>query len=71
MGKIKNIIYEKLIPEVADRNSNLLRAYEAPNGEVTIHFRNIKIVLHNQEEIQEWKSGFAEALKKLNESSSH
>lgn len=65
MGKIKQIIFEKIISPIPDRNSNLLRVYEAPNGEVTIHFRNIKIVLHNKEEIQEWKSGFAEALRKL------
>ena len=65
MGQIQRIVYEKLIEPEPDRNSNLLRVYHAPNSEVVIHFRNLKIVLHNDEEIAMWKNGFAEALKKL------
>ncbi|QGH73334.1 MAG: hypothetical protein [Siphoviridae sp. cttb18] len=71
MGKIEKILTEQLINSVPERNGNLLRIYRAPNQEVTIHYRNLKIVLHTQEEIQEWKDGFAQALKKLNEISSH
>lgn len=67
MGKIEKIFYEKIINPVAERNSNLLRVYQAPNKEVTIHYRNLKIVLHTPEEIAEWKKGFVEALKKINE----
>lgn len=71
MGKIEKIIYEKIISPEPDRNANLLRIYRAPNQEVTIHFRNVKIVLHTAEEIAEWKRGFAEAQKRLHEISSH
>lgn len=67
MGKIAKIYYEKTINPVADQNSNLLRIFEAPNKEVTIHIRNLKIVLHTPEEIAEWKRGFVEAQKKLYE----
>lgn len=67
MGQIKDIIHEEIIPEVSDRHANLLRVYRAPNNEVTIHFRNLKIVLHTEEEIQEWKEGFTEALKQIQE----
>lgn len=66
MGKIAKIIHEQLISPEAEQNSNLLRIYRAPNGEVTIHYRNLKIVLHAHE-IEEWKQGFAGALKKINE----
>ena len=65
MGKIQNIIFEKLIEPEPERNGNLLRIYRAPNQEVTIHYRNLKIVLHAQD-IGEWKQGFAGALKKIN-----
>lgn len=66
MGKIEKIIHEQLIATEPGRSPNLLRVYRAPNGEVTIHYRNLKIVLHDHE-IQEWKEGFAQALKKINE----
>jgi hypothetical protein len=65
MGKIKTTFVDELIPESSDRNSNRLRVYKAPNDEVTIHFRNFKIVLHTPEEIQEWKEGFKTALENL------
>lgn len=65
MGKIEEVIYEKLIDPVADRSPNLFRVYKAPNGEITIHFRNLKVVLHTAEEIAEWGKGFSEALKNL------
>ena len=67
MGKISKIYYDELIDPVADRNSNRVRVYRAPNNEVTIHFRNLKIVLHTEDEIREWKNGFAEALRKFEE----
>lgn len=66
MGRIEKIIHEQTIRPEAERNSNLLRVYQAPNQEVTIHYRNLKIVLHTHE-INEWKQAFAEALKKINE----
>ena len=67
MGQISKVIHEEIIEEVADRNSNLLRVYRAPNDEITIHFRNLKIVLHSLEEQEEWKKGFSEALIKFYE----
>lgn len=64
MGKIEKIIFEKTISSEPERNNNLLRVYRAPNGEVTIHYRNLKIVLH-KDEVEEWKQGFRIALEKL------
>lgn len=66
MGKIDKILYEQTICPIADINSNLLRVYRAPNSEVTIHYRNLKIVLHIND-ISEWKEGFEKALKRLHE----
>lgn len=63
MGIIKKTYYERIIDEVADRNANLVKVYEKDNGEVVIHFRNLKIVLLTNEEIKEWKTGFTQALK--------
>ena len=65
MGKIEKIIDEKIIDPEAAHNSNLLRIYRAPNQEVTIHYKNLKIVLHTHE-VGQWKQAFAEALKKIN-----
>lgn len=65
MGKVAKTYFDGLISETPDRNANRLRVYEAPNGEVTIHFRNFKIVLHSPEEIREWKEGFKTALENL------
>lgn len=65
MGKIAKTFYDKIIPEVSDRNANRVRVYRAPNNEVTIHFRNMKIVLHTPQEIAEWREGFREALANL------
>ena len=62
MGKIKEIIHEELLDPIAEKNCNLLRIYRAPNNEVTIHIRNLKIVLHTKEEQDEWRNGFKEAL---------
>jgi len=67
MGQIKNIIYEKLIDPIPDRHCNRVKVYRAPNNEVTIHFRNLKIVLHNDEEINEWREGFKTALGNLDD----
>ena len=60
MGKFDEIIYEKLIEPTPDRYANRIRVHRA-GEEATIHFRNLKIVLHNEEEIAEWKNGFKEA----------
>lgn len=67
MGKVEKKIYDKLIPEIPDRNSNRVRVYKKDNGEVVIHFRNLKITLFTDEEISEWKDGFKEALETLRE----
>lgn len=64
MGKFDDIIFEELIDPEPDRYANRIRVHRS-GEEVTIHFRNLKIVLHDQEEINEWKNGFAEALKKI------
>ena len=67
MGKVKDILYEKLIDPDPDRNANRIRVHRAPNDEVTIHFRNLKIVLHTKEEQEEWKNEFAQAFNKFEE----
>ncbi len=67
MGVIQTLIHDELIDGESDRHSNLLRIYRKLNGEIVIHFRNLKINLLNKHEIDEWKIGFTEALKKLNE----
>lgn len=66
MGKIQKIYQEALIDPTPDRNSNLLRVYEKDNGEVIIHFRNFKINLIGDQRA-EWKYGFTEALRELQE----
>ena len=63
MGRVEKIYDERAIHPESDMNSNLIRVYKAPNNEVTIHFRNMKIVLHTPEEIAEWRDGFREALR--------
>lgn len=65
MGKVEKLIYEKIIDPIPDRNSNRIRIHRAPNDEITIHFRNLKIVLHTREEQEEWSRGFKEAVSKL------
>jgi len=67
MGKIEKVFYDGLISPTPDRFSNRVKVQQAPNGEVTIHFRNMKIVLLTQEEIREWRDGFREALRVLRE----
>ena len=67
MGQVKEILYEKLIDPIAARNCTRIRVHRAPNDEITIHFRNLKIVLHTQEEQEEWKEGFAQAKIKFDE----
>lgn len=67
MGKIATTFYDELIDPVPDRSANRVRSYRASNDEVTIHFRNMKIVLHTREEQQEWKDGFTEAFNNLGE----
>lgn len=64
MGKFDQIIYERIIPSESDRHANRVRVHRA-GEEITIHFRNLKIVLHNKAEVDEWKEGFTEALEKL------
>ena len=65
MGVVKNIIEDRLIPSSPDRNANRIYIYRKPNNEVVIHFRNLKITLLDEEEIQEWKRGFQIALEKF------
>lgn len=65
MGKIDEIAYEALIEEQPDRFANFVRVYRSPNGEVTIHFRNIKIVLLTDEDIREWRDGMRAAQTKF------
>ena len=65
MGKVKNIIEDRLIPSEPDRNPNRIYIYRKPNDEISIHFRNIKITLLNQGEIEEWREGFRIALEKF------
>ena len=65
MGKVTRSIEEKLIDPVSDRHSNRLKIHEDHQGEVTINFRNLKIVLHSREEIEEWKRGFTIGLQNL------
>lgn len=67
MGKVLTTLYDELIDPIPDRNANRVRLYKAPNEEVTLHFRNLKIVLHTPEEINEWKHGFQTALQNLGE----
>ena len=64
MGQVKHIHYETLIDPIPDRYANRVRVHEDAAGEFTIHFRNLKIVLHTPEEIEEWRNGFKIALEK-------
>lgn len=65
MGKVTRVFYEKLIEPIPDRYANRVKVQEGHNGEVTIHFRNQKIVLHkhNYDEVEEWINGFRIALE--------
>jgi len=65
MGRYTKIHHDSLIEPTPDRNSNRLRVHEDEQGEVTINFRNLKIVLHTREEVEEWKSGFRTAYENL------
>lgn len=65
MGKIAEVYYDGTLNVEPSRNPNLLRIQRAPNNEVTIHIRNMKIVLHTPEEIAEWRDGFKYALDNL------
>lgn len=65
MGKVDNLLYETLVPDLADRKGNLLRVARSNGNEVHIQFRNFRISLHDEEEIQEWKQAFAQAKEKL------
>lgn len=65
MGIIQELIHEELISSEPDRHANLLRVYRKDNGEVVIHFRNLKINLISPQEIQEWKFGFQQALDRV------
>lgn len=66
MGKVMQTIYDELCDPVPARNANRIRVYRMHNNEVVIHYRDMKIVLHTEEEIQEWKYGFKQALEELN-----
>ena len=62
MGVFKEIIEDRLIPSMPDRNSNRIYIYRKPNNEVSIWFRNLKITLLTEEERKEWREGFKIAL---------
>ena len=64
MGKITKIYHADLIEPTCDRHANKLQIEESNDGEVHIHFRNLKIALEDKE-IVEWKRGFLTALGKL------
>jgi len=63
MGQVSKIIEDKLVSPTPDRNANRIYIYRKPNNEVSIWFRNLKITLLTEEEIQEWKNGFKTALE--------
>jgi len=63
MGVVSQIIEDKLISPSPDRNANRVYIYRKPNREVSIHFRNLKITLLNEDEVQEWRNGFKTALE--------
>ena len=65
MGLIDAVYYDELCSSEASRNCNRIRVYRKPNREVVIHYRDFKITLLNEEEIQEWKHGFATALRNI------
>ena len=67
---MQTIIDERIIKPEPDMNANIIRVYKAPNNEVTIHFRNMKIVLHDDMEVAEWRDGFREALREYEARSS-
>lgn len=65
MGKVATIIVDKVISLNPDRNANRIYIYRKPNNEVSIHFRNLKMTLLKEEEVEEFKIGFKEALKEF------
>jgi hypothetical protein len=65
MGLIETTYYDELCSPVPARNPNRIRVYRMPNKEVVIHYRDMKVVLHTEEEIQEWKRAFSEAKDRL------
>lgn len=65
MGLIDTVYYDELCSPEPSRNCNRIRVYRKPNREVVIHYRDFKITLLTEEEIQEWKQGFAEALRNI------
>jgi len=63
MGKVATIIEDRLVSPSPDRNANRIYVYRKLDGpEVSIHFRNLKITL-TENEIQKWKEGFRQALE--------
>lgn len=67
MGKISKLLYEKLIDEAPDRRANYLRVTRSNGNEVHIMFRNLRISLLDERQIMEWRRGFEEAYKNLEE----
>lgn len=65
MGKISKTVADELLSPIPDRNANRVRAYRKENGEVVIHFRDLKITLLTPQEIAEWGVGFQTALANL------
>jgi hypothetical protein len=65
MGKVFEPIADALISPSPDRNANRIRIYRMENGEVVIHFRDLKIQLLTPQERVEWREGFARALEEV------
>ena len=50
---------------ILDRHCNILKVEKSNNGELHIHFRNLKIAVLNYDEQQEWLEGFRQAKANL------
>ena len=65
MGKLEHIYHEQLINPVPDRHPNICKIERSNNGELHIHYRNLKIALIDKGEQEEWVKAFREAKDKL------
>jgi len=67
MGKLEHIFDTRIVEPVPDRHCNRVQVERSNNGELHIHYRNLKIALLDYEEQKEWVEGFREALDKFKE----
>lgn len=63
MGKVSKFIYSKEIEPQPDEDANRLQIEKSHDG-YHIHYRNLKIVL-SEEEIKLWKKAFSFAKPKV------